>query len=200
MSREDGRPRGGRQAHARRRFGRDVDSVLMRSDDGSRRFANRWSDARAAAVALAGAGLLTVFSSLSIWASCSTVACNSPLMAIDEMSGIGFGYGGVTAAAGALLTALGVRARLRDGVDRLATLAVQLSLLVIVTVIAFVVDVYVFGDRLLSLWGPPWEMLSVWGAPAFGAILTVCGGMIALLASLRLQRAWGDRLETSAHD
>jgi hypothetical protein len=172
----------------------------MRPDDGSRRFANRWTDTRAAAVALAGAGLLTVLSSFSVWASCSTVQCNGPLMAMDEMWGIGFGYGGVTAAAGAILTALGVRARLRDGVDRLATLAVQLSLLVIVTVIAFVVDVYLFGDRLLSLWGPPWEMLSVRGAPAFGTIFTGCAGLIALLASLRLQRAWDDRLDAARHD
>ena len=171
----------------------------MRSVDGSRRFANRWSDPRAAAVALAGAGLVTFLSSFSIWAGCTTVGCNSPLQALDEASGIDFGYGGVTASAAALLWAIGIEALLRDGVSRFATLAVQLSLLVIVTVIAFVLDVYVFGDRLLSLWGPPWEMLSVWGIPGFGAILTACGGVIALLASFRFQRAWDARLDASAH-
>src|SRR5688500_14973977 len=129
----------------------------MDKDDWDGLPAKRWSDPSAAATALAGAGLLTLLSSFSIWASCSTVGCNGPLQAMDEMSGIGFGYGGVTAAAGLVLTAIGIEARLRNGVSRLATLGVLLSLLVIVTVIVYVVDLYLFGDRLLSLWEPPWE-------------------------------------------
>ena len=140
-------------------------------------------------MALTGAGLLTFLSSFSIWASCSTVGCNSPLQAIDELSGIAFGYGGVTAVAGVLLSAIGIEAPARACISRFANLALVLALVVIGSVITFVVDVYVFDDRLISLWGPPWEMLSVRGIPSFGANVTLLGGLIALVASQRLRQA-----------
>ena len=152
---------------------------------------------RAAAATLAGAGLLTFLGSFSIWATCSTIGCNSPLQAFDALSVIAFGYGGVTAVAGLLLSAIGIEALARTGISRLANAAVVLALLVIATVITFVVDVYVFDDRLLSLWGPPWEMLSVWGIPDFGTYVTLFGGVMALVASLRLRRA---RLEVPSTD
>jgi len=171
----------------------------MDPDESDRLSARWWSGPRGAAGALAAAGLATMLCSFSTWATCSTIGCNGPLQAFDSLSGIDFGYGNVTVVAGALLTAIGIEAHAKAGVSRLATIAVQLSLLVIVTVMAFVVDVYVFRDRLLSLWGPPWEMLSVWGIPGFGAILSACGGVLAMLASRRLQRAWDARLDGSVH-
>jgi hypothetical protein len=59
----------------------------------------------------------------------------------------------VTAIAGILLTAIGIDAIRHSGTSRFGTLAVLLACLGLVAVTLFVVDVYVFVDESMHLWG-----------------------------------------------
>jgi hypothetical protein len=124
------------------------------------------------------AGLVTLFGSASTWAICSTVGCDSPLQTMDWKSGIDFGYGVVTAIAATLLTAIGFDSGRRAGGSPFALPAVVLSLVVILTVTAFVIDAYVLRDQAPS----------VFGLPYYGTFLTALGGLAALVAGLRLRR------------
>jgi hypothetical protein len=139
------------------------------------------TDRPRAALALAGAGLLTLLGSTGDWVECSTTDCYGGLMAFSEMSGLDVGYGVVTAIAGILLSVIGIDAIRRNGISRFGTLATLLACLVFATVTLFVVDVYVFADESMHLWGPP----------AFAAFITGGGGLIALAAGLRLSLASG---------
>ena len=136
---------------------------------------------RWAALALAAAGLVMLLGSLGDWVECSTTDCYGPLQSFSEMSGLDVGYGVVTAIAGILLTAIGIDAIRRGGISPFGTLATLLACLGLVAVTLFVVDVYVFADESMHLWGPP----------AFAAFLTGGGGLIALAAGLRLSLASG---------
>jgi hypothetical protein len=135
---------------------------------------------RGAATALAIAGLVTLLGSMGPWALCTTTGCDGFLQSFSEQSGIEFGHGIVTAIAAILLVAIGIDALRRHGVTPWGMPATLLALLVVVTFIAFVIGVYVFADGSLHLSD---------GGPSLGAYLAGFGGVIALLASLRLQRA-----------
>jgi hypothetical protein len=131
-----------------------------------------------AALTLVVAGLVTLLGSNSIWATCATVRCETPLQAMDVRSGIDFGYGVVTAIAAILLTAIGIDAGRRAGVSPFAIAAVLLALVVILTVSAFVIDAYVIRDQFPT----------VFGLPDSGTIVTALGGLATLVAGLRLRR------------
>lgn len=132
---------------------------------------------RGAAVVLVVAGLLTAFLSFQWWASCPTTPCGGFLMAISDYSGTDLGFGVGTALAGVLLAAIGLDALRHHGVSRFATAAVLLALLIIVTVGASVVWMYVIpGDDKEFYWPPS------------TAILIGIIGLMALVASLSLRR------------
>jgi hypothetical protein len=151
----------------------------MEADNREPTGALRTTGRRWAALALAGAGLMVLLGSFGDWVECSTTDCYGGLMSFSEMSGLDVGYGVLTAIAGILLTPIGMDAICRRGQSRFGTLATLLGCLVFVTVTLFVVDVYVFADESMHLWGPP----------AFAAFLTGGGGLIALAAGLRLSLA-----------
>src|SRR6266540_3100336 len=96
---------------------------------------------RWAALALAGASLVTLLGSVGEWVVCSTTDCYGPLQSFSEMSGLDVGYGVVTAIAGILLTVIGIDAIRRNGSSRFGTSATLLALLVLVTITLFVVRV-----------------------------------------------------------
>ena len=135
---------------------------------------------RGAALALAIAGLGSLLGSFQPWALCTTTGCDGFLQSFSERSGIAFGHGLVTAIAAILLVVIGIDALRRHGVTRWGTPATLLALVVVVTVIAFVIGVYVFADGSLHLSD---------GGPSLGTYLAGLGGLIALVASLRLGRA-----------
>ena len=131
---------------------------------------------RGAAVVLLVAGLLTAFLSFQRWTSCPTTPCGGILMAISDYSGTDLGFGVVTGLAGVLLAAIGLDALRHDGVSRFASAAVLLALLIVVTVVASVVWMYVIpGDDKEFYW------------PPFTAILIGSIGLIALVVSVSLR-------------
>lgn len=134
---------------------------------------------RGAAIVLVVAGLLTMLLSFQRWTSCSTTPCGGFLQAISEYSGLDLGFGAVTAISGVMLAAIGLGALRQEGVTRLASaVAVLLALVIVVTVGASVVWMYVIPGEDKDYHWPP-----------FTAILVGIVGLIALIASLRLWRA-----------
>lgn len=135
------------------------------------------SGSRGAALVLAAAGLLTVIASTWTWGTCSTTPCGGSLMAFSWYSGLDLGFGYVTAVAGLYMAAIGVDVFRRDGIARFARVAAGLAILVILTVGATVLWMYVIpGDDSYYRW-PPWT-----------AFLVGIVGFVALAASLRLER------------
>ena len=132
---------------------------------------------RGAAVVLVVTGLLTGFLSFQWWASCPTTPCGGFLMAISEYSGTDLGFGVITALAGVLLSAIGLDALRHHGVSRFATAAVLLTLLIVATVGASVVWMYVIpGDAKEFYWPPSTAILvGIIGLIAFGASLRLRG-------------------------
>ena len=137
-----------------------------------------------AAVFLVVAGLLTVFLSFQTWTTCPTTPCGGFLQSISEYSGTDLGFGAVTALAGALLAAIGVDALRHEGVSRFATTSVLLALVIVGTVGASVVWMYVIPGEDKD-----------YGWPPYTAILVGIVGLIAFAASLRLWRATPPRLK-----
>jgi len=142
-----------------------------------------------AALAVAVGGLLALLGSFGDWAVCSTTPCYVPDdalagMAFSEMSGVEFGYGIVTAIAATYLIAFGIYARRRGGgTSRSGTFAILLSLLVLGTVSGFLI-------RFLALWD---ESFTIWGPPAYGAVLVASGGLLSLAASVLMRRGTSNR-------
>jgi hypothetical protein len=133
--------------------------------------------ARGAALALMVTGVLTVLLSFRTWGSCPTMPCGGILMAISEYSGLDLGFGVVTAIAGLGLAAIGVDGLRRKGVARFATGAVMLASLIVAAAGASVIWMHVLpGDDKEFYW------------PPFTAFMVGIVGLIALAASLRLQR------------
>jgi uncharacterized membrane protein YidH (DUF202 family) len=132
---------------------------------------------RGAAVVLVVAGLLTAFLSFQRWTSCPTTPCGGFLQAISDYSGTDLGFGVVTGLAGVLLAAIGPDGLRHDGVSRFATAAVLLALLIVVTVVASVVWMYVIPGDDKEFYRPPYT-----------AILIGSIGLVALVVSLSLRR------------
>jgi len=129
-----------------------LDSVLVTDDHAPTAISTR---GQRAALVLAVAGVVTVLGSQGVWAECGTVRCDSPLMALDSMSGIEFGYGVVTGIAGVLLILIGLDARRNHGISGLATSAIEIALLVLGTVSTFVLSMYRFADGFVPILWPP---------------------------------------------
>jgi peptidoglycan/LPS O-acetylase OafA/YrhL len=128
-------------------------------------------------MALLLAGVLTVLGSAGDWAHCTTTGCDGFLQALSDQSGLEFGHGFVTGVAGILLAMVGLSAWRGTGTIRSRQPAVALALVIIATVATFIVGVYVLADGELHLWGPP----------GYGAILAGLGGVLGLVAGLRLR-------------
>jgi hypothetical protein len=117
---------------------------------------------------LIAAGLIVVIGSSLPWLNCSTVGCDSPLQAIDDVSGVAITVGWLTVVSGLVLVALGswaVRGRFDD---RGAKAAMVTGALIAAAVVVTVVLVF----------GPLAEGLTV-RAPGLGAIVVVAGGLLA---------------------
>jgi hypothetical protein len=137
---------------------------------------------RGAALVLVIAGLLTLLGSFLDWGRCPTTPCGGPFQSFSFYSGFDLGFGFVTAIAGLALAGIGIRALRRMDVSRIATAAVVLALLVIVTAAASVVWMYgIPGDDKDFRW------------PPYTAVVLGIVGLIALAASLRLRSTIGPR-------
>jgi hypothetical protein len=149
----------------------------MTADDHDRPWAVERDAGRGAALALAVAGLVTVLGSVMEWSQCASTPCDGNLMAISEWSGISVGYGLVTVIEGILLAAIGANASRHNGASRFGSAASLVAFLVLLTIGAFVIRTYVFRD----------ETQHVSGLPQLGAVVSGSGGVVALIASLRLR-------------
>jgi hypothetical protein len=130
---------------------------------------------RSAALVLLFAGVLILVLSFQTWASCPTSPCGGIFMAISEYSGLDLGFGVVIAIAGLLLAAIGLDALRGNGVSRFARAAVPLAFLIVVTVGASVVWMYVIpGDDKDY-------------RPRFAAILVAFVSLVSFAAGLRLR-------------
>jgi uncharacterized membrane protein YjjP (DUF1212 family) len=135
---------------------------------------------RRLALALIAAGLVCLIGSGSPWADCSTTGCDGFLMAFSTQSGIEFGHGIASGLAGALLAAVGLRVHHAGASRAVRFAAIGLSAVILLTVAAFVVGVYVLN-------GTREEPLHLWGIPALGAFVTAGGGLTGLIAGWRLR-------------
>lgn len=132
-----------------------------------------------AAAALMVGGIVTVIGSFSTWGACPLEPCGAEfgLTVLSERSGVEFGAGIVTAILGALLAVLGVIAR--RNIDRRVPLA---------GVVAAGGVLIAVGIHLVIVYGGD----IVTGSPYLGLYFTVIGGVVSLIASLRLRyiRDW----------
>jgi hypothetical protein len=144
---------------------------------------------RGAALALMVTGVLTVLLSFQTWGSCPTTPCGGILMAISEYSGLDLGFGVVTALAGLGLAAIGFDALRHKGVSRFATVAVPLAALIVAAAGVSVIWMYVLpGDDNPDFMLPRLGTAKEFYWPPFTVFLVGIVGLIALAASLRLQR------------
>jgi hypothetical protein len=131
-----------------------------------------------AAIALVVGGFVVLVGSFLDWGTCPDTSCGKDggaLFVLVDKSGIDFGPGILTALLGIVLAAGGVSVLRIGGPPAFRAGAVLLALIVLATVGAFYVRMYVFPEFLLY-------------GPGFGLVLVAAGGLIALAASLRLRR------------
>jgi hypothetical protein len=133
----------------------------------------------AAAVLLVG-GIAAVIGSFSTWGACPLEPCGGEfgLTVLYERSGIEFGLGIVTAILGALLAVLGILAP-RTTDRRLPSVGVIAAGGVLIAVGVHLVLVY--GGDIVT------------GSPYLGLYITVVGGVVSLIASVRLRSLRGSR-------
>ena len=121
---------------------------------------------------LIAAGLLVVLGSFLPWVNCSTVGCDSPLQAIDQLPGVTIGVGWLTAISGVVLIGLGWWAVRGPFDDRGARAALATGLLVTFAVIVTIIVVVAvaMADTELSV-----------STPGLGVIVVGIGGVVAAI-------------------
>lgn len=111
---------------------------------------------------------MVVAGSMLPWATCSTVGCMGPLTAIDEPSGLEFGYGAVTLLAGLLPIGMAVIDRTRTPAATRVAVPWAAVLIILVALAAFVLEWFVLrsGETTVS------------ALPAEGTWLVVSGAVV----------------------
>jgi hypothetical protein len=134
--------------------------------------------ARTAGLVLVLIGMPVLLGSFETWGSCPSTPCGGILMAISEYSGIGLGFGWISALAGLALIAIGIASVVRPGAYDLAGAAGLASVAISAAAVASIVWMYVIPGEDKEFYWPPLTATVI-------AIL----GLVGLVASRFLRRS-----------